>query len=67
MADTHLYISKNVIDGKTVTTIRPLTDAERVNEISRMASGADVSAASLENAREMLHHAAVKKAQLMKH
>ena len=63
MADVHLYINKQVIKGKTYTSVRPLTDGERVNEIARMASGVDVSAASLDNAREMLANAGIKKQQ----
>ena len=63
MADVHLYINKQVIKGKTYTSVRPLTDGERVNEIARMASGVDVSAASLDNAREMLVNAGIKKQQ----
>lgn len=63
MADNHLYISKHVAEGTTATSIRVLTDGERVNEIARMASGADVTAASLDNAREMLAGAVARKRQ----
>ena len=61
MADNHLYISKAVTNGKTATSVRVLSSGEQVNEIARMASGADVTAASLDNAREMLSHARAKK------
>lgn len=63
MADVHLYINKQVVNGMTSTSVRALTEGERVNEIARMASGVDVSAASLDNAREMLANAGVKKQQ----
>lgn len=53
MADVHLQISKSEVDGRTLTSVKPLDDTERVNEIARMASG-DESAASIKNAREML-------------
>ncbi len=53
MADVHLQISKSEIDGRTLTSVKPLNEPERVNEIARMASG-DESVASIKNAREML-------------
>ena len=61
MADVHLYIAKHSEAGHTVTEVHRLTDAQEVNEIARMASGSDVSAASLDNAREMVAHARQKK------
>ena len=63
MADVHLYISKQVRGAQTVTEVRRLTAGEQVNEIARMASGVDVTAASLDNAREMLDNAKLKKAK----
>ena len=64
MADVHLYISKSVQGSKTVTSVKHLSAGEQVNEIARMASGMDVTSASLGNAREMIDHAKIKKAQL---
>ncbi|MGP1367299.1 MAG: DNA repair protein RecN [Schwartzia sp. (in: firmicutes)] len=64
MADGHYYLSKVSAKGKTTTTIRRLKEAEQVKEIARMASGMDVSAASLDNAREMIRFAAAKKKEL---
>ena len=61
MADAHLYISKRTVDGTTATQIRPLSERERISEIARMASGADMTTASLDNAREMVSHAKMKK------
>lgn len=61
MADVHLYISKETQDGKTTTAVRILSEGERINEIARMASGIDVTAASLDNAREMVDNARIKK------
>lgn len=61
MADNHLYISKHVVANQTATCICALSEGERVNEIARMASGVDVTSASLDNAREMLAYAKVKK------
>lgn len=64
MADGHFYLNKASEKGKTTTNVRRLTAAEQVKEIARMASGMDVSAASLDNAREMIHFAAAKKKEL---
>ncbi|MBR2143437.1 DNA repair protein RecN [Anaerovibrio sp.] len=66
MADVHLYIRKQVVKGQTYTNVTPLTKGERVNEIARMASGVDISAASLDNAREMLVNAETRKQQYQK-
>lgn len=64
MADVHLYIAKHAQEGHTVTEVIRLAEAQEVNEIARMASGSDVSAASLDNAREMLAHARSRKQHL---
>ena len=61
MADAHLYILKRTEEGTTATQIRPLSERERISEIARMASGADMTTASLDNAREMVSHAKMKK------
>ena len=63
MADQHLYIAKSSVGQSTVTQVRPLSEHERVREIARMASGADLTTASLDNAREMVSHARMKKQQ----
>ncbi len=64
MADTHLYIAKQSEGSKTATHVLQLSESERINEIARMASGADATAASLDNAREMVLHAKMKKSRL---
>lgn len=61
MADAHVYIDKLVQEGKTITQIRRLSLAEQMNELARMASGTDITAASLDNALEMYNHAKIKK------
>ena len=61
MADAHLYISKRTEEGTTATQIRPLSERERISESARRASGADMTTASLDNAREMVSHAKMKK------
>ena len=61
MADNHLYIAKTSAGESTVTQVRPLTERERISEIARMASGVDVTTASLDNAKEMVSHAKLTK------
>ena len=66
MADVHYYLEKTSKGGMTSTTVRPLPAKERAQEIARMASGADATTASLENAKEMIARAAEKKKALKK-
>ena len=53
MADVHLRISKSDDTERTITQVTKLDEAERVKEISRMASGEETSA-SLKNAKTMI-------------
>jgi len=51
-------ISKDVIDGRTFTTIVPLTNGnDRVEEIARMIGGTDITDATLIHAKELLEQA----------
>lgn len=51
---SHYVVSKNSESGETRTSIRKLTDSERVEEISRIISGDKKSDASRANAEELL-------------
>ena len=66
MADVHYYLEKSSKNGMTSTTVSQLPAKERAREIARMASGADATAASLENAKEMIARAADKKKEFRK-
>ncbi len=57
MADAHFYISKEVRDNKTFTGIKEIDYGARLAEIARMASGTELTQASMENAEEMLANA----------
>ena len=46
MADHHLLVEKTVTDGRTNTSVRPLTRQERTGEVARMLGGAQESQAS---------------------
>lgn len=50
----HFRVFKTTDGGTTVTRIAPLSDAERVEEIAQMLSGARTTEAALTNARELL-------------
>ncbi len=54
-ADSQFRIFKSVADGRTYTTILPLTEkAARIEEIARMIGGSDITPATLSHARELL-------------
>jgi DNA repair protein RecN (Recombination protein N) len=50
----HLRISKHIVDGRTRTLIQPLSKSDRQREIARMLGGEDITATTLEHARELL-------------
>ena len=52
-ADTHLSVTKQTRDGRTVTSVTPISGPDRIAEIARMLSGSDTDA-SLAHARELL-------------
>ena len=55
LADTHLFISKSVSEGRTYTKIRHLDFEERKHELSRIIDGDSLSELSLKHAEEMLN------------
>lgn len=56
-ADSHFKITKQVAGDRTRTQVDQLENVEQEQEIAAMIGGAPVSAAALENAREMLRDA----------
>ena len=54
MATHHYFISKEVKSGRTQTHVRPLDKKERVEEIARMLSGAEITELTIEHAEELL-------------
>ena len=52
--DRHYLIAKTEKQGRTQTSIRPLDDAERREEIARMLSGAKLTETSLRHAEHLL-------------
>ena len=53
-ADHHYRIAKHISQGRTRTTINPISEKERIEEIARMLGGAKITKATLDHAREML-------------
>lgn len=64
MSDHHYFIQKQVHDGRTVTTINELNQAESVSEISRMLSGTAITKLTKEHASELIRLADEEKAKI---
>jgi DNA repair protein RecN (Recombination protein N) len=56
--DIHFVIEKQVVLGRTVTTVRPLTQRERVDEIARMSGGLVITETTRKLAAELLRQGA---------
>jgi DNA repair protein RecN (Recombination protein N) len=57
-AENQFRITKNVVDGRTFTTIVPLAPGNaRIEEIARMIGGTTITDATLTHARELLEQA----------
>lgn len=61
-ANTHLYIHKEVEDGRTFTKVEVLNQAQRAEEIARIISGDNITDTARKNAEEMISLAAEKEA-----
>ena len=55
LADTHMFLSKSVSEGRTYTKIRRLDFEQRKYELSRIIDGDSPSELSLKHAEEMLN------------
>ncbi|MBI5975322.1 DNA repair protein RecN [Staphylococcus canis] len=54
MSNHHLYISKQQLNDRTVTSVKELYGDERVEEVARMISGAKVTELTKQSAKEMI-------------
>lgn len=54
MADTHLFIAKMIKGGRTKTSVTPLEEDEKIKEIGRMISGAEITDLTKQHAKELL-------------
>ncbi|MCL1632578.1 DNA repair protein RecN [Sporolactobacillus sp. CPB3-1] len=58
MADHHMFIEKHMMKGhRTGTSIKLLTEPEKIREISRMISGSQMTDLAREHARELIRMA----------
>ncbi|MFO7604355.1 MAG: DNA repair protein RecN, partial [Gammaproteobacteria bacterium] len=53
----HLQVRKQVDNHVTVTSITPLNEVQRIDEVARMLGGMEITAQTLSHAREMLERA----------
>lgn len=54
LGQTHYKVYKEESDTGTISRMKQLTDEERIKEIAQMLSGSDVTAAAINNAKELL-------------
>jgi len=54
LADSHCLVKKEVIKGRTLTTVKALTDTERVEEVARMLGGLKITEKTRRHAEEMV-------------
>jgi len=52
--DHHLVVAKRVADGRTRTTIVPVSGEERIHEIARMLGGEKLTSVTRRHAEELL-------------
>lgn len=57
MADHHMLIAKEIIHKRTRTTIKNLTEKEKIKEIGRMISGTEITDITKRHAKELLQSA----------
>ncbi|MFM8393379.1 MAG: DNA repair protein RecN [Acidobacteriota bacterium] len=55
-ADAHFQVSKEVVEGRTLTSVAPLTTEGRIEELARMIGGDSVSPSARRHARELLRN-----------
>lgn len=58
MADSHYLISKDVVDGNTLTNVEVLKDEEQILELARMVGSDKIDSSATEHARHMRLQAA---------
>ncbi|WP_392486396.1 DNA repair protein RecN [Haloimpatiens sp. FM7315] len=66
MSDHHYLVKKNVVENKTFSSITKITENQKVEEIAKMLSGANLTKSALENSRELIGNANKKKFMVCK-
>ncbi|QPC46817.1 DNA repair protein RecN [Mangrovibacillus cuniculi] len=54
LADTHLFISKRTENGRTFSSVLPLSETDKIDEIGRMISGIEVTELTRKHAKELV-------------
>lgn len=54
LSNQHFAVEKKSIGTRVVSSIRPLDEEEKVNEVAKLISGEDVTDASIESAKELM-------------
>lgn len=54
LADQHYFVEKGQQNGRVITVIRKLSQNERVTEVAKLLSGEEVSASTIESAKELI-------------
>lgn len=54
LAESHYVVEKQVLKGRTFTTVRKLEETERIRELARMLGGAEITPQAERHAAEML-------------
>ena len=60
-SDNHYYVTKQVKDNKTYTSIRLLSNEDKIRQIASMIGGESITQTTLDNAKEMVSFADEKK------
>ncbi|MCX8057264.1 MAG: DNA repair protein RecN [Ignavibacteria bacterium] len=55
-SNSHFVVEKQIKDGRARTTIRKLSEEEKVYEVAKLISGEEVTPASLESAKELIYN-----------
>jgi DNA repair protein RecN (Recombination protein N) len=55
MADSHLFIHKEINNDRTKTSVKELTNEEQVKEIARMISGVEITELTKQHSKELLN------------
>lgn len=63
MADTHLFIAKLIDGNRTKTSVTPLQNEQKINEIARMIAGVEITDVTIQHAKELIEQATSTKYQ----
>jgi len=54
MADQHYCVEKKQFDNRTVSSIKLLSEEDRINEVAKLVSGEVLTKASIESAKQLI-------------